>query len=110
MARSLEMNIDENDEVRIKALYDHLENMDHSPEPKVLEPPPEEQLSDQELRAIRWVIFGKCPRCGSNIKGWQPPAFNVALYDELRAKEIDPLTGHKEYCDQKWVKWLWNGG
>ena len=106
--RSMELNVDENDEVRIKALYDHAEGI--KPEEILPEPEPVPPLSEEELLAVRWVIFGKCPRCGATIKDWQPPAFNIELYDELRDKRIDPLSGHKEYCDQKWVKWLWNGG
>ena len=111
MARKLQMNIDdESDEVRIKALYDHQQQLDNPTPPEMPEPEPVPPFSDEEMRAIRWVIFGKCPRCNAAIKNWVPPAFSVALYDELRAQHIDPLTGHMDYCDQMWVKWLWNGG
>lgn len=107
MPRSLDFNVDMNDEIRIKAMYDHAEGIQEQevPGPQAVEP-----FTDEEMRAIRWVIFGKCPRCNASIKGWVPPAFNISVYDELHSKRIDPLTGHMEYCDQKWVKWLWNGG
>jgi hypothetical protein len=96
---------------RAKMSIDHEPGSDfviHSePEPKNvldLEPVDEvaEPLTSEEIKSIRWTVFGKCPICGNYVKDWSPGAFNPERYKYWQDAGIDALTGHKLSCSEKW--------
>lgn len=69
------------------------------PEPEVYVEPP---LSEGEITEIRWVLFGICPVCHSDIKDWNPGPFNPSRYQALQERGIDTLSGHLKTCNEKW--------
>lgn len=64
----------------------------------------EPSLTQEELIALKWQLFGKCPNCHVDVKGYIAGPFNVKHYQSLQDSGIDVLTGHKQTCPTKWMK------
>ncbi len=64
------------------------------------EPP----LDDEELKDIRWQLFGRCPICGNYVKGWNAGPFHAERYKYWQDQGIDTVSGHRQDCTEKWRK------
>lgn len=76
-----------------------LKSVEH-PGSKFYEP----ELTQKELTTIRWELFGVCPHCHFNVKGWSSGPFNAAQYSEWRDNGVDALTGHSLTCEHKYLR------